>query len=101
AMDTKGFFADEDIAKVLLRERIPLVDVALEMDTEAGINYEHFSFAVSATLLKGLKHPGTRADTQAVLMSFLEIASKGVNGNGETHSIHCNMLGYLAALLPV
>jgi len=101
AMDTKGFFADEDIAKVLLKERIPLVDVAAEMDAEAGINYDHFSFAVSATLLKGLKHPGTRADTQAVLMSFLEIASKGVNGNGETHSIHCSMLGYLAALLPV
>ncbi|RIA90709.1 hypothetical protein C1645_875920 [Glomus cerebriforme] len=99
ALDVNGFFADEDIATVLLRARIPLESIAIDMDREAGINYEHFSFAVSATLLKGLKNPVTKTGTKDVLNAFLDIASKGVVGD-QTH-IDASMLGYLAALLPV
>lgn len=71
------------------------------MDSEAGINYEHFSFAVSATLLKGLKNPVTKTGTKDVLNAFLDIASKGITRDQPHNLIDSSMLGYLAALLPV
>ncbi|CAG8470540.1 8562_t:CDS:10 [Ambispora gerdemannii] len=99
ALDVNGFFEQRDIAKVLLEARAPLTEVASMMDHEAGINYEHFSFAVAAALLKGLKHPATKTDTQAVLNLFLEIASKSIGIKKNT--VDASMLGYLAALLPI
>ncbi|CAG8759187.1 33627_t:CDS:2, partial [Racocetra persica] len=101
-LDNHGFFATENIATVLIRAREPLETVAIKMDKECGINYNHFSFAVAATLLKGLKNPGTKTGTQAVLTCFLDIASKGVLGErANNNTIDSSMLGYLAALLPV
>ena len=91
----------EDIATVLLRARAPLESISTELDKEAGINYDHFSFSVSATLLKGLKNPVTKTGTKEVLNAFLDIASKGVVGDHPHRSIDASMLGYLAALLPV
>ncbi|CAG8754968.1 15909_t:CDS:2, partial [Racocetra persica] len=84
---------------VLLRTREKLASVSAEMDREAGINYEHFSFAIAAALLKGLKNPTTKSSTQAVLTTFLDIASKGIDP--DLNLIHSSMLGYLAALLPL
>ncbi|PKC12463.1 hypothetical protein RhiirA5_496913 [Rhizophagus irregularis] len=101
ALDVNGFFAVEDIATVLLRARVPLEPIAINMDSEAGINYEHFSFAVSATLLKGLKNPVTKTGTKDVLNAFLDIASKGITRDQPHNLIDSSMLGYLAALLPV
>ncbi|CAG8659125.1 6043_t:CDS:2, partial [Acaulospora colombiana] len=101
ALDSNGFFAEEDIATVLLRARRPLEEVAKKMDKEAGVNYEHFSFAVTAILLKGLKNPSTKTGTQAVLTTFLDIAAKRVRQSDLPRNIiHSSMLGYLAALLP-
>ncbi|CAG8612074.1 12667_t:CDS:10, partial [Ambispora leptoticha] len=99
ALDVNGFFEQKDIAKVLLDARAPLAEVAGAMDYEAGINYEHFSFAVAAVLLKGLKHPATKTDTQTVLNLFLEISSKDIGIEQDT--VDSSMLGYLAALLPI
>ncbi|CAI2171919.1 2043_t:CDS:2 [Funneliformis geosporum] len=100
ALDVHNFFANEDIATVLLKARVPLESIAKSMDREAGVNYEHFSFAVSAILLKGLKNPVTKTGTKDVLNAFLDIASKGV-GDHSNNTINYRMLGYLAALLPV
>ncbi|KAF0455119.1 gtpase-activator protein for ras-like gtpase [Gigaspora margarita] len=97
--DMNNFFATEDISTVLLRTRDRLASVSAEMDMEAGINYEHFSFAVAAALLKGLKNPTTKSSTQAVLTTFLDISSKGIDP--DLNLIHFSMLGYLAALLPL
>ncbi|CAG8508989.1 2177_t:CDS:10 [Funneliformis mosseae] len=100
ALDVNNFFANEDIATVLLKARVPLESIAKSMDREAGVNYDHFSFAVSAILLKGLKNPVTKTGTKDVLNAFLDIASKGV-GDQSNNIINYRMLGYLAALLPV
>ncbi|RIB13611.1 hypothetical protein C2G38_1974674 [Gigaspora rosea] len=100
-LDNHNCFATENIATVLLKAREPLESVAIKMDKECGINYNHFSFAVAATLLKGLKNPVTKAGTQLVLTCFLDIASKGVLGEQTNNTIDSSMLGYLAALLPV
>ncbi|KAG9291425.1 hypothetical protein G9A89_021843 [Geosiphon pyriformis] len=98
-LDVNGSFEHEDIATFLLKTRQPLAEVAITMDSEAGISYDHFSFAVAAALLKGLKQPATKTDTQAVLITFLEIASKSISP--EETTVNSSMLGYLAALLPI
>ncbi|CAG8518713.1 24789_t:CDS:10 [Dentiscutata erythropus] len=100
-LDNHHCFETENIATVLLKAREPLESIAIKMDKESGINYNHFSFAIAATLLKGLKNPVTKAGTQSVLTCFLDIASKGVLGEQTNNIIDSSMLGYLAALLPV
>ncbi|CAJ0643714.1 10011_t:CDS:10 [Entrophospora sp. SA101] len=100
SLDSKGFFIHEGFDKVLMRSRRSLESVTERLDEISGVNYEHFSFAVAATLLRCLKNGATRVATQNVLISFLEIASKtGVHNNKTT--IRSNLLGYMAALLPL
>src|SRR4051812_35971601 len=79
ALEAQNFFVENDLVTFLLSSRRPLEKVTMEMDIEAGINYSHFSFAVAAVLLKGLKNPLTKTSTQAALLVFLDIAAKGVN----------------------
>ncbi|RGB37714.1 hypothetical protein C1646_638789 [Rhizophagus diaphanus] len=99
ALESHNFFENQDLASFLLNSRL---DVMREMDKEAGINYKHFSFAVAAALLKGLKNPTTKTSTQSALIVFLDIAAKGVNEiNPGNNVIESSMLGYLAALLPM
>ncbi|CAG8444039.1 5054_t:CDS:10 [Acaulospora morrowiae] len=99
SFDAHNFFAEKDIATVLLSYREPLKELAEEMDKENGINYNHFSFAVAAALLKGLKNTTTKTSTVTVLKLFLEITFKGLETR-EQNIIHASMLGYLAACLP-
>ncbi|KAG9288022.1 hypothetical protein G9A89_017617 [Geosiphon pyriformis] len=97
-LDANGFFKHDDIATCLLKARLPMAEVSILMDLEAGISYDHFSFAVAAALSKGLNQPATKTDTRAVLITFLEISSKRINP--QEAILNSNMLGYLAALLP-
>ncbi|CAI2169037.1 10253_t:CDS:10, partial [Funneliformis geosporum] len=99
ALEAQNFFVENDLVPFLLSSRIPLEKVTTVMDIEAGINYSHFSFAIAAVLLKGLKNPLTKTSTQAALLAFLNIAAKGVNP--KNNIISSSMLGYLAALLPI
>ncbi|CAH1760476.1 13584_t:CDS:2, partial [Entrophospora sp. SA101] len=99
-LDNNNVFENKDIAKVLLNARIPLEEISIKMDSETGLNFEYFSFAIAATLLKGLKNPITKTGTQSLLMSFLDIASR-VGNKRQNDIIDASMLGYLAALLPV
>lgn len=104
ALDANAFFVNQDITEVLLLAREPLLEVSQQIDAATGIQFEtHFSFAVAGTLLKGLRHPATKTSTTAVLMSFLEIASKSVHAAnmGRTEIVDASILGYLAALLPI
>ena len=98
-LESHNFFVIKDLASFLLSSRKPLEKVAKEMDKEAGINYQHFSFAVATVLLKGLKNPATKTSTQSALIVFLDIAAKAVNSGNNV--IKSSMLGYLAALLPM
>jgi len=53
----------------------------------------NFSFGVAGQLLKGLKYPRAKQDTSRLLSAFLDIDIKTAAST--------NILGYLAALLPV
>src|SRR5436305_2807340 len=80
-LDNKDVFKNKDIATVLLNARIALEETGFKMDSEMGLNFEHFSFAIAATLLKGLKNPVTKIGTQSLLKSFLGIASRVGNSH--------------------
>nr|CAG8557750.1 86_t:CDS:10 [Entrophospora candida] len=102
ALDQHNLFTNQNLETVLLEYRSPFKTLATQMDAEAGISYEYFSFAVAAALLKGLKTPSTKNITQGVLISFLNTASKGVVlTEGQQNNVHSCILGYLAALLPL
>ena len=55
ALEAQNFFVENNMVSFLLSSRRPLEKVTKEMDNEIGINNAHFSFAVAAVLLKGLK----------------------------------------------
>ncbi|KAG0047826.1 Ras GTPase activating protein ira2 [Gryganskiella cystojenkinii] len=96
-LDAQGFFVHEPLDEVLLRARIPLLDVTKDLDESIGLNFEtHFSFGVAGALLKGLKHPSTKTITTEVLRSILQIAVKGTAPD----MVDVRVMGYLAALLP-
>ncbi|ORY04201.1 hypothetical protein K493DRAFT_311429 [Basidiobolus meristosporus CBS 931.73] len=98
SLDTNGFFADETPDSFLMKAREPLEDIAIELDKATGIQFRtNFSFALAATLLKGLKQPSTKTATSNVLKSFLEIFNKG---NADKQRVNPNLLGYIAPLLP-
>ncbi|KAL6048749.1 Neurofibromin 1 [Balamuthia mandrillaris] len=76
------------------REECGLEAILTKADQVTGISFKtSFSFAVSAHLLKGLRTPATKTATARVLSTFVDIAAKKGLGT--------NVLGYLAALLPV
>ncbi|TQS39320.1 hypothetical protein Golomagni_00158 [Golovinomyces magnicellulatus] len=64
----------------LLQGRLPLGDIALQLDDLYGIhfNLENFHFAVCASLVKGLTDSVTRATAIRVLQKFLEVTNTNV-----------------------
>ncbi|OZJ06244.1 hypothetical protein BZG36_00849 [Bifiguratus adelaidae] len=107
AMDNADAFADESLATVLLEAREPLTSVSRRLDENCGVNFEsHFSFAVAATLLKGLKQSNTKVATSAAFETFLEIECKHplehqLRFHSGGASISARTLGYLVSILPL
>jgi neurofibromin 1 len=97
----KGFFSSESMASFLLKGRELMDEVALALDIAAGIHFkEDFPLAVTATVLKGLKHPSTKAATFSVLMLFLEISCKcSPTTRVQSPTIQVSNLYYLLPLL--
>ncbi|KAJ3009749.1 Ras GTPase activating protein ira2, partial [Thoreauomyces humboldtii] len=92
-----GAFQNENrdpdcVARVLLGAREGLENVSVRIDQLVGIKFgvELFAHAVSANLVRGLKHPTTKTGTTAALEMFCDIA-----GNGGIHT-----LGYVVPLIP-
>eukprot|EP01091_Cochliopodium_minus_P010267 TRINITY_DN267_c0_g1_i4.p1 TRINITY_DN267_c0_g1~~TRINITY_DN267_c0_g1_i4.p1 ORF type:complete len:1603 (-),score=597.45 TRINITY_DN267_c0_g1_i4:1934-6742(-) len=76
------------------RKENAIKTVLEQLDVDSAISFENsFSFAVTAHLLKGLKHPKTKSQTARTLALFVEICAK--------HAVDVSLLGYLAALLPL
>lgn len=76
------------------REEGGLETALAKADQMMGVSFKtSFSFAVTAHLLKGLRAPATKTSTARVLSMFVDICAKKAVGS--------NLLGYLAALLPI
>ncbi|KNC49089.1 neurofibromatosis type 1 [Thecamonas trahens ATCC 50062] len=92
-MDAVGCFDSYQVNEYLMMARQPLEDICAKLDEATQFNFHtDFSFAIVGNILKGLKHPSTKAITVRVLTTFLDVVGKG--------TLDSSVLGFLAALLP-
>jgi neurofibromin 1 len=77
---TSGELEGGRMVNILLQGRLPLEDVALQLDEIYGIhfNLENFHFAICATLVKGLTDSVTKSTALKVLTTFLETTGANI-----------------------
>jgi neurofibromin 1 len=97
---TSGDFREGQMVPVLLQGRLPLEDVAMQLDEMYGVHFsiESFHFAVVACLVKGLSDSVTKATAVRVLSTFLEAASTNTAG-GVRFPADLSYVPYLGALM--
>ncbi|KAG0184581.1 Ras GTPase activating protein ira2 [Apophysomyces sp. BC1034] len=99
ALEAHSIFAQRPMVEVLMEARLPLTDIAREIDAAGGVSFEnHFSFAIAGVLLKGVKNCDPKDVVFQCLTTFLEIDSKR---SLASNTVEARALGYLAALLPI
>jgi len=91
--DEEGF--ETGIEEIYMKVRDGPVDQILsKLEQISGMSFKtSFSFGVAGNLLKGLRSGKAKERTSKVLSTLLDISAKSAEGP--------NILGYLAALLPV
>ncbi|RCI05603.1 Ras GTPase activating protein ira2, partial [Rhizopus stolonifer] len=105
AIDSNGFFTGDSMTDVLLAVREPIADVARQLDTLCGVNFDsHFSFAVAGVLMKGFRYSDVKDAVYHGLLTFMDIERKQTirdklyEGNS---IIDASTLGYVAEMLPI
>lgn len=105
ALDAGGFFPGDTMADVLLSAREPMADVARQLDSLCGVNFDsHFSFAVAGIFMKGLRYNDVKDTIYHGLNTFLDIERKQSARYGlceENCIIETPTLGYVTELLPI
>ncbi|ORX72553.1 hypothetical protein BCR32DRAFT_285738 [Anaeromyces robustus] len=102
-LEANECFVDETVSSYLLKAREPLAPYLNKTDAIVGAHFNvNFSFALSTNIMKGLRHPATRATTTTILTTFLEISSKACGGvcMGRNHTVGLELIGYIVPLLP-
>ena len=94
-LEDRGCFQEVGASNYLLSVREASLETELaRMDSVTGISFKsNFSFATSAHLLQGFRHVQTKATTVRVLSTLVDLTANQTVGH--------EMLGYLAALLPI
>jgi hypothetical protein len=104
ALNVGGFFSGDTMVDVLLESRKPIADVARQLDSLCGVNFEsHFSFAVAGIFMKGLRDNDVKDTIYHGLITFLDIERKQSTRDTlleENNIIETPTLGYVAGLLP-
>ncbi|KAI0065862.1 hypothetical protein BV25DRAFT_1988944 [Artomyces pyxidatus] len=92
----------------LLEQRIPIEEIACQLDHLLGISFErNFSLSLAAIIFKGVRHRSFNDASIEVLRSFLRVTSRtmvdedDVPNEGPGGAIAPDALGYFLALLPV
>jgi neurofibromin 1 len=105
ALDSSGFFSGDTTVDVLLAAREPFADVARQLDSLCGVNFDtHFSFAVAGIFIKGLRYDDVKDVIFDGLSTFLNIEKKQFVGDtilDDNHIIEASTLGYVTGLLPI
>lgn len=92
-----------DLFTFLLEARYDFRDEATALDEATGVDFEsHFSFAMAALLVKGLRHPSTKECTTELLSSMLRFSALDLDGlsrslEGRVSTVQS---GFFIALLP-
>ena len=115
-MAEHGLFHERGVTATLLEGRVPLEDIACQLDHLLGLSFESsFSFALAATIFKGVRHSALREAAEGALRSLLRITARAcvdaehadeddVNGaGGATVALPVcqDALGYVLALVPL
>ncbi|KAG1471849.1 hypothetical protein G6F56_001890 [Rhizopus delemar] len=106
SLDNNGFFSGgSSVSEVLLAARLPIEDVANQLDQSCGINFNtNFSFAIAGIVMKGLQHGDVKTSIYTSLCTFLDIERKQNFKDytrEESGIIEAGTLGYVTALLPI
>lgn len=119
ALQVRGAFKYRTVSQVLYDGRVPLQDVACQLDNVLGLSFEStFSFSLAPILFKGLRHAPLKASGEAVLRTLLRVTTTppslgGKNASdddddnddeedklGARYPLHPDALGFFLALLP-
>ncbi|KAI0355329.1 hypothetical protein OH77DRAFT_1424817 [Trametes cingulata] len=106
-MAEHGHFRERGVPATLLEGRVPLEDIACQLDHLLGLSFESsFSFSLAATIFKGVRHSALRDAAEGALRSLLSITVRSClevehADDGPGAPICQDVLGYFLALLPM
>ncbi|KAI0686496.1 hypothetical protein BC835DRAFT_1523052 [Cytidiella melzeri] len=107
SMYIQDSFKMRGVAGTLLESRLPLKDIAGQLDTLLGLSFtSNFSFALSAIIFKGIRHQMLREHAVAALRTLLKVTVQSCVDHlheddlAGTH-LCPEVMGYFMALLPV
>lgn len=104
-LDSAGAFAEHGVTSTLLDGRETLEDVLGQLDQMLGVAFDmNFSFALSAIILKGVRHTTMKATAETALRNLLRITAKDSPPNPIPEAlgpgVSPDALGYFTALIP-
>lgn len=107
SMYEQGGFKQKGVATTLLDNRIPLEEIACQLDQILGLSFDsNFSFALAAIIFKGVRHQQLKEYADAALRTLLKVTVQScvdhlheddLPGSSICHEV----LGYFIALLPL
>ncbi|OJT09503.1 Neurofibromin [Trametes pubescens] len=106
-MAEHGHFRERGVPATLLEGRIPLEDIACQLDHLLGLSFDSsFSFSLAATIFKGVRHSALRDAAEGALRSLLSITVRSCvevehADDGPGAPVCQDVLGYFLALLPM
>jgi hypothetical protein len=104
-MDKQGEFAHDSVSEVLMEARAPLEENSTQLDAMLGISFRtSFSFALTATLFKGIRLAQTQVAAERALRTLLRATAKaaGCQVPGEAEApLMPDTVAFFLALLPV
>lgn len=108
AMAHQGFFKERRMSTVLREARMPLSDVATQLDDLMGLSFDQgFSFSLASIIFRGIRPPALRPVAKKLLKTVLCIAAASLSDGSEIDldaatptPLDHDLLGYFLALLP-
>ncbi len=106
-MEEHGHFKERGVTATLLDGRVPLEDIACQLDHLLGLSFDSsFSFSLAATIFKGVRHSALRDAAEGALRSLLSITVRSCTevehaDDGPGAPICQDVLGYVLALIPM
>ncbi|KAI0371618.1 hypothetical protein BV20DRAFT_1017123 [Pilatotrama ljubarskyi] len=106
-MAEHGHFKERGVPTTLLEGRVPLEEIACQLDHLLGLSFDSsFSFSLAATIFKGVRHSALRDAAEGALRSLLSITVRSClevehADDGPGAPICQDVLGYFLALLPM
>ncbi|KAI8982739.1 hypothetical protein BD414DRAFT_515918 [Trametes punicea] len=106
-MAEHGLFRERGVPTTLLEGRVPLEDIACQLDQLLGLSFESsFSFSLAATIFKGVRHSALRDAAEGALRSLLSVTARTCAevehaDDGPGAPICQDVLGYFIALIPM